>query len=140
MVTLTEEDKIVVIVGLAASGKTKLADELSKVYDQYAIYHTDDYINNFNDLLWHVINDKAEYKIIEGCQGYNLLRKGLVGKFFYSNVVINVVAKTEIRIQRALMRGTSVNLKQMDKTLMAIWFDYLSMPKNVQPKIIDYQT
>lgn len=131
---LTDRDKIVVIVGLPATGKTTLAKKLQEAHDKYSLYHTDDYIEHgFKESLYVMMRDieadKNRYKIIEGVQAYRLLRKGLELKTFFADCVIICSADYQTRLRRYKERGEDKDFTTFDKTLNKIWSDYISDPE-----------
>jgi len=135
----------IVIVGFPTTGKTTLCNGLS--FKDSRVWHTDDLIEDhgFEEALYvlmpQVIRDPSKIKIVEGIQGYRLLRKGLELKTFYANVVIECIASKEERARRIVDRGKDVNKTfSLDKTCWKIWNDYLELLKSVpiskQPTIL----
>lgn len=142
---LTDKDKIVVIVGLPATGKTTLLNELQEANEKYSLYHTDDYIEHgFKESLYVMMRDleadKNPYKIIEGVQAYRLLRKGLELKTFYADLVITCSADYQTRLTRYQQRGENKDFTTFDKTLGKIWSDYISDPEINNVRHIHYHT
>lgn len=136
-IKLSLNENIIVVVGLPASGKTFVANELIEQYAKraYKLYRTDDYIDwGFEESLYKLRDDLrrdlSPRKIIEGVQGYRLLRKGLELGDFNPDVVIVVVASMAIRNDRYKKRPTSkgkgIN-RGFDSTLTKIWNDYLKL-------------
>lgn len=134
-------EKIIVVVGFPATGKTFLADnlvkDLSAKVSPIKYYHTDDYIKyGFEESLYVLLKDlqrdKEAYKIIEGVQGYRLLRKGIELNNFYPSLVIVCEASSKVRLQRYHARGKKLNWG-FDGVLHKIWLDYLAMLE--QPKL-----
>lgn len=111
-------DKIVAIVGLAATGKTTLADKLLKENPSYKLIHTDDYIGRF-ELLCDSISH-YELLIIEGTQVYTMLKSYKL----FPDLVIELVATTAERERRCIDRGSSHNIRQQDAILMKQWREY----------------
>jgi dephospho-CoA kinase len=136
-------EKIVVIVGLAATGKTGLAKKLAENHSSYKVFHADDYLRESNPesaFIGDVVSDPSECKIIEGTMAYQLLKRGFSERYFHPDLVIELVAETHIRIQRCLNRGTSVNLGQQDSMLRSIWREYLNMVTGDVPRVITYNS
>jgi dephospho-CoA kinase len=122
----------IVIIGYAATGKTTLTDSLKVANAQ--VWHTDDLINQFDfeealyQLMPQIAKSTAKLKIIEGIQGYRLLRKGLQLKTFYADVVIVCQCKKEIRAERIAKRGKHVNRTfSLDKVCDKFWADYVDL-------------
>jgi|GEM_PF-3242390 len=139
-IRLTANENTVVVIGLPASGKTHLTNEISAQYSSrgYNIIHTDDFMkhgfdNSLYVMMSHLKNDTSERKIIEGVQGYRLLRKGLEQKTFIPDVVIVVVASKSDRTERYKNRNKSLNAG-FDKSLETIWNDYLALIKSSDSK------
>lgn len=146
-------DKIVVIIGSSATGKTYIADLLKKKYTDFKVYHTDDYREHgFVEALYNLRKDLefdiSPRKMIEGVQGVRLLRKGLEMQDFFADVVIICNATMKKRINRYAKRGDSHkvgNMKGFDKMLGKIFKDYLDMlnsttPEKGQPRILTINT
>lgn len=141
--SIRETDKSIVVVGLPASGKSFLATHgilpqlLTKGVRDIKIFRTDDYIKHgFEKSLYILMDDfqerranvvKKEHAIIEGVQGYRLLRKGLELGTFSPDLVITCEATTPIRKQRIFEReGKKLN-EGFDSALMKIWTNYQVM-------------
>lgn len=129
--------KTVVIIGNPATGKTTLARLIADrigVYAQWKVIHTDDYMsdekNDYKEALYRMIADIQKIHvplIIEGVQGYRLLRKGVEGWegwHFYPDVVIEVTASDE-QVRRVYERerkgknvGSLAAFNKMHKTIL----------------------
>lgn len=149
------ENKIV-IVGLFATGKSTLVNEIVKMNTGFKIYHTDDFIQYQQNLqmrfLLNKINiDKPAKFIVEGAKAYSLLRSGVRDNNFYPDLVINCVASEGTRQQRYLKpdrwypgRHSLANktgmkdFKAFDHVYRKIWDEYLRMHKPIKPRIIEY--
>jgi len=138
-IKLSIEEKIIVIVGLPASGKSFLANEVLEQYEKrnYKMFRTDDYIKyGFEESLYKLMDDLrrdlSPRKIIEGVQGYRLLRKGLQLGTFNPDVVIVVAASSEQRHERFKKRPDKKLNRGFDATLEKIWADYLELLKHMQ--------
>lgn len=90
--------KTIVIIGPPASGKTTLAKSISESTGT-GVVSTDDYMEHgYKDSLYVMLDDLAELtepKIIEGMQGYRLLRKGVELDCFYPDIVIELTVTQE---------------------------------------------
>lgn len=134
-IRLSTDENTIVIVGLPASGKSWIANELIEQYANrnFKMYRTDDYIKyGFEESLYKMMDDLrrdlSPRKIIEGVQGYRLLRKGLQLGTFNPDVVIVVVASREQRVERFNKRTEHNKLnKGFDASLEKIWNDYLEL-------------
>lgn len=148
---LKKSDKVVVIIGSSATGKTYIADVLKKKYTDFKVYHSDDYREHgFKEALYKMRDDLAldisPRKMIEGIQGVRLLRKGLELNDFFADVVIICDATMKKRVNRYVKRGEAdkINkLKGFDKMLGKIFKDYLdALPSHPckKPRIITITT
>ena len=85
--------KTIVIIGSPASGKTTLGKALAAKYGQKLI-QADDYMQHgYKEALYVMLADLIEIDepvIVEGMQGYRLLRKGVELGNFYPDVVIEL--------------------------------------------------
>jgi dephospho-CoA kinase len=102
---IRNSDKTIVIIGHSATGKTTLAEYISKLFPQYKVYHTDDYMEyGFKESLYkmmqHLEHKFTEKIIVEGIQGVRLLRKGLETRTFYPDLIIQVTASKATRQER----------------------------------------
>jgi len=92
------KNKNVLIIGPPASGKTTLANELQKV-NKHCLVHTDDYmVYPYEEALYIMMEDmkKLTYPtIIEGVQGYRLLRKGVQLGTYFPDLVIEMEVTRE---------------------------------------------
>lgn len=109
LLSLDFRGKNIVIIGSPATGKTTLArliaDKLG-MYEQWKVIHTDDYMqphrkDDYKLALYDMIDQLQTIHvpvIVEGVQGYRLLRKGVEGHegwHFYPDVVIELTAIEE---------------------------------------------
>lgn len=144
------ENKIV-IIGLTASGKTHLCDELTQTFCQdHTVFHSDDYIEHgFEQSLYMMIsdvkNDANPKHIIEGVQGYRYLRKALQNQdsILYPDLVIIVECEPELRLQRYNARGEAKkDYSGFDKTLTKIWNDYIDALQYAdrRPRIMNFNS
>lgn len=112
-------DKIVV-VGFPKTGKTSIS---KKIFNNREIVHTDDFIDKCNwslapKVIIESVADK-EIFIIEGIQGFRVLRKGNRENIFKADCVIFLKPKFLSLPEHISMR----------KTLTKIWEDFLKEHK-----------
>lgn len=140
------QEKIIVVVGLPASGKSTVTDGLMAKYKTRSpkLYRTDDYIKyEFKESLYVMLRDLkrdlSPFKIIEGVQGYRLLRKGLQLKSFNPDLVIVCIADKATRQARFIARdakATGTGKKRhggFDGMLNKIWGDYMMLLAEREP-------
>lgn len=148
---LKKSDKVVVIIGSSATGKTFIADLLKKKYSDFKLYHTDDYMEHgFKEALYKLRDDLAydisPRKMIEGVQGVRLLRKGLELNDFFADVIIICDATMKKRVNRYAKRGEAHKIDKLagfDKMLGKIFKDYLdALPSHPckKPRILTITT
>lgn len=86
------KNKNVLIIGCPASGKTYLSNIIKS--DEHQIFHTDDYIKyGYVESMYKCLDDvlKCEKStIVEGVQGYRMLRKGVELNNYYPDIVIEL--------------------------------------------------
>lgn len=125
-----EKSKIVVVIGLAASGKTTVADYLQEHFlQEHSLYHTDDYIDyGYEQSLYKMIDDLAAdpnpLKIIEGVQGYRFLRKNAELRQFQVDTVVIVETPGDKRAKRYADRGKGNLPASFDRNLQTVFTDY----------------
>jgi adenylate kinase family enzyme len=128
----------VLIIGTPASGKTWLSNKLSK---EHRVIHTDDYMKyGFKDSLYKLIEDLRNIStpvIVEGVQGYRLLRKGVELDCYYPNMVIELYTTPE-RVKQTYLRERDPKklryLEQFGNTMGRILQDYRAMPNKRKPE------
>jgi hypothetical protein len=132
---INPNENVVVIIGHPDTGKTHLSEELAAQYPEHKIYHTDDYIKwGYEDALYKMMSDieydRPEKFIVEGVQGYRLLRKwAQEGKPGADLVII-----TE-RMPRPDQARAS---EYMGVSLQTVWRDYAQQVGKL-PRIIKYR-
>lgn len=142
--------KIIVVIGLPASGKTYFTEILDKACADHCVFHTDDYIHfGYEDSLYRVMSDIKEFGdypiILEGVQAYRALRKGLQNQDFFPDLIITCECDQHTLYERREIRkATQSNQAAFDKNLQKVYLDYLSLleaiPVQRRPKFLTYQT
>lgn len=92
------KNKNVLIIGPPASGKTTLANELHKQNIHHQLIHSDDFMwAGYKDALYVMMEiiSSNHFSIIEGVQGYRLLRKGVELNTYRPNLVIELQVTKE---------------------------------------------
>lgn len=133
--------KNILIIGCPASGKTFLSDLFKS--SEHQVFHTDDYIKHgFYESMYKCLSDVIECEkltIVEGVQGYRMLRKGIELNNYYPDIVI------ELKITEERMLLTYSNernpkkikyLKGFNKMHDKILFDYKTMNNKNKPEWI----
>jgi deoxyadenosine/deoxycytidine kinase len=136
---------LVVIIGYAATGKTHLMNDLKSKYNAH-YWSTDDYMGyGFEEALYVIMqgidNSKASLKVIEGVQGYRLLRKLAQLSKPLPDMVIECVASKEVRQIRIAARGKNVQATlNLDKVLSKVYEDFKLLAPNPKYKYVRYET
>ena len=90
----------VLIVGDPATGKTKLSGELALRHPKHTVIHTDDFMDNGYERGLYQILDKIKATegptLIEGVQGFRLLRKGLQESSYNPDTVIHMFSTPQL--------------------------------------------
>ncbi len=135
--------KNVLIIGCPASGKSYLGMLLAGMNPGHDLIHTDDYMPlGYEPALYAILEhlqarDGSKPTIIEGVQGYRLLRKGVQLDSYYPDIVI------ELSISEDLMHRTYIRernekkrqyLKGFNGMHRKILNDYRALP-NAKPPI-----
>lgn len=137
------ENKNVLIIGWPASGKTHLANLLWKDNPGHQCFHTDDYMHHgFVEALYALMEDIKKCRrptIIEGVQGYRLLRKGVELDSYYPDIVIEleISEKRMYQTYATERRGKDpAYLKGFVKMQAKILDDYFKMKNKHKPQWI----
>jgi dephospho-CoA kinase len=123
--------KVVVIIGLPASGKTSVALQLHEdVLHEHTLYQTDDYIDfGYEQSLYAMLKemeyDKNPRKIVEGVQGFRFLRKNAETQAYKVDAVVIVDCKPEERAKRYAARGKGNLPSSFDRNLETVFKGYL---------------
>ena len=125
---LQANDNFVVVVGMPAAGKTWLTERIS---GGFKVYHTDDYIQHgFQQSLYMLMDDLrhdvSPRIMVEGVQGYRLLRKIAEERKKEPDLVVVCVADNDTRRARYADRGKVLEAG-MDRMLSKIWHEYLEV-------------
>lgn len=134
----------VLIIGCPASGKTYLSNQLKLQHqDTHKFFHTDDYMKyGYKESLYALIEDVSKIQshtktIIEGVQGYRLLRKGVELNCYYPDIVIELSVSEEIMLKtyRSERAGKKVeSIYSFNKMHDRILNDYFAMNNPRKPK------
>lgn len=133
--------KKIVIIGRPASGKTYLSAIINGVLKSLTCIHTDDYQQyGYVDAMYKVleaVKDDALPHIVEGIQGYRLLRKGVELNCYYPDAVIEINV-TDEQVQRVYeMERDEKKLKYLkgfDGMHKKIITDYHEMRNDNKPQ------
>jgi energy-coupling factor transporter ATP-binding protein EcfA2 len=128
----------ILIIGHPASGKSTLCDAIAKVDPlKRPIWHTDHFMaHGWEGSLYAMIaavNLEAPY-IIEGVQGYRLLRKMIEFDLELPDVIVSVTASDHDIKKRYKERGKPVPTGT-NKALDKIWYEFLRLCPNMPPVI-----
>lgn len=136
----------VLIIGCPAAGKTFLADKLKgQNPDDHKLFHTDDYMRyGYKESLYKLLEDVEKIQshtktIIEGVQGYRLLRKGVEFNCYYPDIVIELSVSEHrmLKTYREERIGKSIDsLYAFNKMHDKILKDYFAMHNPNKPKWI----
>ena len=134
------KNKNVLIIGSPASGKTTFANELSK-NNPHKVFHADDYMEHgYKQALYVMMEDiKAcqSCTIIEGIQGYRLLRKGVELNVYYPDLVIEMQITKEKQAEIYANERDPSKLKYLrgfDGMHQKILNDYFTMVGERKPE------
>lgn len=125
---------VVIIIGPPDGGKSYLTDQLALEYPDHKVYHTDDYISwgwdqAIDAIIFDIERDNAEKIIVEGVQGYRLLRKWAENPQYNKRADLVIVAEREPKPENK--RAS----EHMQKGLDTTWSDW-HQKKDYEPKII----
>lgn len=135
--------KFVVIIGGPATGKSTLAS--IAVGPAFTLFKSDDYMaHGFEPALYVMMKDISKTKtrvVVEGVQGYRLLRKLAELRKPGPDLIIECVAPRDVRFFRLQARGVANISKSlgMDGTLNSIYSDYKHIAKQI-PTTLVYDT
>lgn len=136
--------RFVVIIGGPATGKSTLVSVA--VGPAFTLFKSDDYmVHGFESALYVMMKDIARVKkgnvVVEGIQGYRLLRKLAELKKPGPDLIIECVAPRDVRFFRLQARGVANITKSlgMDGMLNSIYNDYKRIAKTI-PTTLIYDT
>lgn len=132
-INLNIKDKNVLIIGHAGTGKTNFVQNIMASYvnlSNHKIIHSDDFISyGFEQSLYvlmEAISKEKSKTIVEGVQGYRLLRKGAeLGTYKPDLIIIIKSTKTNEVYKK---RGKNIEkMESFNKSLDKIYHDYLKI-------------
>lgn len=144
LIKLDIANKNVLIIGCPASGKTWLSKKMAK--PTHTVIHTDDYLYYGYQAGMYCALDAANMSdkptLVEGIQGYRMLRKGCEYGSYYPDIVIELEISNS-RMMQTYMRERDAKklkyLKQFNETHAKILNDYRGMcPKHKTPEWISF--
>ena len=144
VLSLSIVDKNVLIIGPPASGKTWLS-ELLPHWSHLSI-HTDNYMQfGYNAAMYECLNDICKTHknsintLVEGIQGYRLLRKGVELDCYYPDIVIELEI-SEKRMHETYKKERDPKkikyLQSFNAAHQTILEDYFSLPNEKKPEWI----
>jgi dephospho-CoA kinase len=144
VLSLNIVDKNVLIIGPPASGKTWLCNEIRGL--SHLVIRTDNYIHyGYKESMYEVLREvthahKLEINtIVEGIQGYRLLRKGVELDCYYPDIVIELEI-SEKRMHETYKKERDPQkikyLQSFNAAHQTILEDYFSLPNEKKPEWI----
>ncbi len=131
--------KNVLVIGIPASGKTYLTNSFETDHKKI---HLDEYRRfGYKQSIYHALNhlkQVKEFTIIEGVQGYRLLRKGVELNCYYPHIVIQLIITVEQMIITYLKEREQRKipyLKGFNKANDRILSDYFKMKNKSVPEL-----
>lgn len=137
----------IVIIGKSATGKTTVTDQIREHFgDKFVYLHTDDYAENgyeqsLYDLIDALPSDPMPI-VIEGVQGYRLLRKWAESGR-YPDLIIETLCTPGERINRYVNRGEGYKVHALDKfdqNLNKVFQDFMAIARDRMPPVIKVRT
>lgn len=149
LLSLDFRGKNIVIIGSPATGKTTLARLIADnigMYEQWKIIHTDDFMqptrkDDYKLALYDMISELQTIHvpvIVEGVQGYRLLRKGVEGHdgwHFYPDVVIELTASEE-QIKRVYEKERMFDKRRSSEKVMGSLGAFNKMHQTILEKYL----
>ena len=144
VLSLNIVDKNVLIIGPPASGKTWLCEQISNT--SHFTIRTDSYmLYGYNQSMYVCLDDirnAMDFKmntIVEGIQGYRLLRKGVELDCYYPDIVIELEI-SEKRMHETYKKERDPKkikyLQSFNAAHQTILEDYFSLPNEKKPQWI----
>jgi len=137
------ENKNVLIIGMPASGKTFLSNLLKRDNPTHRLLHSDSYIKyGYKQALYKMLEDLGKITgptIVEGVQGYRLLRKGVELDCYYPDIVIEleITEARMLKTYRNERNGKDIRyLKGFNQMHEKILSDYFRMNSKKPPQWI----
>lgn len=145
VLSLSIVDKNVLIIGPPASGKTWLSEQIRD--GLHLVVHTDDYMKfgDYKESMYICLEDiKSSIfysinTIVEGVQGYRLLRKGVQTDSYYPDIVIELEISEKRMHETYKKERDSKKIKYLQSFNAAhqtILEDYFSLPNEKKPEWI----
>lgn len=140
-------DKVICVLGKAASGKTYVGRTISTLYP-IPLLSTDDFrTGNYEEDLYTILEhlqDKKGALVVEGVQCPRLLRKGLQPEYnFRPDIVIECLISDAKQAEIYRRERDAKKLKYMrafNAGLQKIYTEYLfALPEENKPLIIELQ-
>lgn len=137
--------KNVLIIGRPASGKSYTAEKLARDNPNHVLIKTDDYKHlGYVEALYAIIDDLKVLgpkvnTIVEGVQGYRLLRKGVELNCYYPDMVIELEITDRRMNQTYILERDPKKLaylKGFNKAHEKVLNDYREMQNKHKPKWI----
>jgi GTPase SAR1 family protein len=134
ILNLDISNKNILIIGLAGTGKSTLANRL--VDNTHTLVHTDDFKGlNFEEQLYlltaYIDYNKSKYFLIEGILGYYLLLKSIEYPEYTPDIVIELKATEKQLIE--VYRKRKKNVQQvlnLNKSLLKVYYRYIKEVKD----------
>jgi ATP-dependent protease HslVU (ClpYQ) ATPase subunit len=154
MLTLTVEQALkepvsglnVLIIGMAGSGKTWFANQLSAKHQKSGFIQTDDYIQfGWEQSMYVVLGEVVELieqgtsTIVEGVAGYRMLRKGAELGSYFPDIVFEMIApESQINEVYRMTRDAKkvANLPAFAKMNQTVLEKYKAMSVGKEPRWI----
>lgn len=134
------EGKNVLIIGCPASGKSYL---LNQFQTNHKKFQTDDYIQyGFEQSMYKVLEDIKNTEgntLVEGVQGYRLLRKGVQLDCYYPDMVIELIISEQQMLSTYRNERDIKKIKYLtgfNKAQSKILNDYFLMKNKSKPEWI----
>ncbi|MCU0440403.1 MAG: hypothetical protein MUC49_21130 [Raineya sp.] len=133
----TSYERNVLILGSPETGKTYLSNEMSSSNSHHSIIHSDSYLEyGYVEALYHIIKDIESMNkpfLIEGTQGYRLLRKSLQKKMNLNVETIIEVDAPILQVQKVYEKERAdknikylKSLQKVHETILSDYFHLLS--------------
>jgi len=135
------EQKNVLIIGCPASGKTYLTGQLKTSHKKIA---TDDYMHfGYEQSLYEILKEISLLRVatlIEGVQGYRLLRKGVQLNCYYPDIVIEMIISEQKMINTYRKERDARKIKYLNgfnTSHNKILSDYFALDNKQKPQWLE---